>query len=81
MNNDIDIDQLARRLEDAIDGIAPKTLKGETVLATLPVWDSLALLIVLAMADTEYGVQLSGDEVKACKTVQDIGTLIAGKRR
>jgi acyl carrier protein len=43
-----------------------------TLLEDLPEWDSLAALGVIVMCDTEYGVTITGDDLKACKTVGDI---------
>lgn len=75
-----DLPTFIGQLESAVDGIEPGSLKPDTVLHTVPVWDSLALLSVLAMADAEFGVTVTGTEVKACHTVADLHALIAGKK-
>lgn len=46
---------------------------------TLPGWDSLAAIGLLAMVNAEYDVILSGDELKACATIQDIFELVGRK--
>lgn len=69
------------QFETSIDGIPPGSVSGETPLTSLAVWDSLALLSVLAMADMEYGVTLTGGEVRECKTVADIYQLILSKKK
>lgn len=75
-----DIASFVNHFESAIDGIEPGSVSGDTVLDSIPVWDSLALLSVLAMADAEYGVTVSGVEVRGCKTVADIHKLILSKK-
>jgi acyl carrier protein len=75
-----DLASFVNQFESAIDGIEPGSISGDTVLDSLQVWDSLALLSVLAIADAEYGVTVSGIEVRDCKTVADIHKLILSKK-
>ncbi len=69
-----------RQFENAIEGLTPGSMRPETVLRELPQWDSLALLNILAMVDMEYGVQVSGLEIQACRTLQDLADLVGRKR-
>ena len=48
------------------------TLTPATVLEDLEDWDSMAKLSVMVMMDDEFGKVLTGDAVRALKTVQDI---------
>ncbi len=48
------------------------TLTPATVLEDLEEWDSMAKLSVMVMMDDEFGKVLTGDAVRALKTVQDI---------
>lgn len=49
-------------------------------LASFESWDSLAVLSVLAMADSDFGVTLTADEVNDAKTVGDLHALILAKK-
>ena len=49
-------------------------------LADLPEWDSLAALGVIVMCDMEYGLTITGEDLKRCETVGDIYKLIAKKK-
>jgi acyl carrier protein len=40
-------------------------------------WDSLGVLSILALADSEYGVTVSGEEIAEMKVVSDLEKLIA----
>jgi len=42
-------------------------------------WDSLTALGVISMIDDEYGVKLSGEELKASNTVMDIFNIVKTK--
>jgi acyl carrier protein len=43
-------------------------------------WDSLAGLSVLAMADANFGVNLSAQEIQRAVTVEDLYQLIIAKK-
>lgn len=47
-----------------------------TCLIDLPEWDSLAALGVIVMFDIEYGKTVTGDDLKACSTVEDLYKLL-----
>lgn len=61
-------------LQADVDILAGTTL--ETPLATLPQWDSLAVLLVLSHLEQTYKVELSGPRIRACRTVGDLLRLI-----
>ena len=47
-----------------------------TVLAALPQWDSLAILLVVSHFEHVHKQAVSGVQVRACRTVADILNLI-----
>ena len=48
------------------------TLTGETVLASLQEWDSLAIMATMAFLDRKFGVKLKLTDFKDLNTVGDI---------
>ncbi|MEG1752293.1 MAG: acyl carrier protein [Christensenella sp.] len=48
------------------------TLLEDTVLADIDEWDSMAKISLIVLVDEECGKVLTGDEIKAFVTVQDI---------
>ena len=40
-------------------------------------WDSVALLSVISEIDTQYGIQLDGEELADCKKISEVYQLIA----
>jgi len=76
----MEIETFIQHFENAIEGITPGTVKPQTPLRTLPQWDSLALLNILAMIDIEYGVQATGMEIQNSKTIQDLFALVQRKK-
>lgn len=64
----------------AVDFQTAVPVTGDTRLADLPEWDSLAALGVIVMCDTDYGVTITGNDLKDCVTVGDIlGRVLAKK--
>lgn len=52
----------------------------ETDFRNNPEWTSLTLLSIIAMADVEYDVTLTGDEIRSSKTIQDIFEIVKSKQ-
>jgi hypothetical protein len=47
-----------------------------TVLASLPQWDSLAILLVVSHFDHVHDREITGAQVRACRTVGDLLDLL-----
>jgi acyl carrier protein len=62
----------------AVDFQDPVEATGDTELASLPEWDSLAALGVIVMADVDYGKTITGKDLKACVSMQDLYKIIVG---
>jgi len=52
----------------------------DAVLDAFDAWDSLAVLSVVAMADTSFGSKVTAQEVRKVDTVQALYDLILGRR-
>lgn len=71
-----DLQQFIENFLTAVDFQDPVEVKPETVLTDLPEWDSLAALGVIVMFDIEYNKTIIGDDLKTCKTLEDLFKLI-----
>ena len=74
------IEEFVRNFEVAIEGIEPNSLNATTDFKALDLWDSLAALSILAMIDTEYSLQVSGNELKNSKTIADLFGVLSTKK-
>lgn len=74
------IEDFVRNFEGAIEGIEPNSLTAETEFTKLEQWDSLAALTVLAMIDTEYSLQVTGNELKSCHTIEALFKILSAKK-
>ena len=64
----------------AVDFQTAVPVAGDTKLADLPEWDSLAALGVIVMCDTDHGVTITGNDLKECVTVGDILARVHAKK-
>ena len=48
-----------------------------TVLAALPQWDSLAILLVVSHFEHVHEIEVTGAQVRRCRTVADLLDLIS----
>jgi len=56
-------------------------VKPGNVLKDFEAWDSLAILSVLAMADSTYGVSIKADEIRSVTTAADLANLVEAKKK
>jgi acyl carrier protein len=61
---------------DAIEGLEAEMLQLDTRYKALPIWDSLILLLTVAMVESDYGVTLRGVDFEKAETVADLLELI-----
>ncbi len=73
------IEIFIRKLEAEIEELPSGTLQPETNYRQLPEWSSMHALILIALAETEYDVTLTGEDLRASTTVQAIYSLIASR--
>ena len=74
------LEQFVDKFQSAVDFQDPVELSGTTELASLDEWDSLAALGVIVLADMEYGVTLTGEDLKKASTIGDIHALVASRK-
>ena len=63
--------ELLRELESVLM-LDPETLEIGNKLTEIKNWDSMASLGYIALLDSEFGVQINGDQLQACQTVSDL---------
>ncbi len=74
------IESFISNFTTAVDFQDAVEIKAGTRLADLAEWDSLAALGVIVMFDMEYGVTITGNDLKDCSAIQDVFDLIAKKK-
>ena len=68
----IKINDFITKFEELFDEIEVGTITSDTKFRDLDEWSSLMALSVIAMADEEFEVRLTGEDIRSSETVQDI---------
>jgi len=75
----MEISNFLMHFANILDDTDVSLIKEETVFRDLDEWDSLTALSLIAMADEEYSVKLTGDDIKSSITLKDIFEKISSK--
>ncbi|CAA9202742.1 MULTISPECIES: phosphopantetheine-binding protein [Flavobacterium] len=75
----MEINTFLRNFADILDDTDAALITQETVFRDLDEWNSLTALSLIAMADEEYDVKLTGDDIKSSNSLNDIFEIIKNK--
>ena len=75
----MDKNQFLANFADQFDDTDASEITLSTKFHELDEWSSLTGMGVIALAKTEYGKAITGAELKACVTVEDVFNLINNK--
>ncbi|WP_035650400.1 MULTISPECIES: phosphopantetheine-binding protein [unclassified Flavobacterium] len=75
----MDISIFLQNFIDILDDTDPALIQPETIFRDLDEWNSLTALSLIAMADEEYSVKLTGDDIKSSNSINDIFETIKNK--
>lgn len=75
----MEITTFLKNFADILDDTDADLITQETVFRDLDEWNSLTALSLIAMADEEYDVKLTGDEIKSSNSLNDIFEIIKNK--
>ena len=75
----MELKEFVANFADQFDDTDPSEIQAETKFHDLDEWSSLTGMGMIALAKTEYGKTITGAELRACVTVEDVFNLIASK--
>ncbi len=75
----MEINEFIKKFAEIFDDTDASTLTPETKFRELDEWSSLSALGVIALADEEFGIELSGTEMRQADTIQELYNLISSK--
>lgn len=75
----MELNEFVANFAEQFDDTDASEIQANTEFHDLDEWSSLTGMGVIAMAKTEYGKSITGAELKACKTVEDVFNLIKNK--
>lgn len=77
----MEINEFLKNFVDQFDDLEIDQVKPESVMRDFDEWSSMIGLSLLNMADKEYGVKLTFDELKHAITVQNLFDTIQKKQQ
>jgi len=75
----MEIKEFVEKFAEIFDDTDATALTPETKFRELNEWSSLSALGVIALADEEFDVELSGAEMRQVNTIQELYDLITSK--
>lgn len=75
----MEINDFVSNFADLFDETDPSEIQASTEFQALEEWGSLTAMGVIAMMKTQYGKTVTGKEIRACATVEDLFNLIKSK--
>jgi len=75
----MEMNTFLQNFADILDETDAILITQETVFRDLDEWNSLTALSLIAMADEEYDVKLTGDDIKSSNSLNDIFEIIKNK--
>lgn len=74
------IEEFITNFAAQFDETEPAIFTKDTKFKDIEEWNSLLALTIIAMADDEYGVKLTGEDVKSSTTIEDIFNKVKNKK-
>lgn len=75
----MEIKEFIEKFAEIFDDTDASTLSADTNFRELSEWSSLSALGVIAFADEEFDIELSGSELKKLNTIQQLFDFINNK--
>lgn len=75
----MELNEFVKRFAEQFDDTDPSEILADTEFHELEEWSSLTGMSVIALAKTQYGKSITGAELKACITVEDVYKLVQSK--
>ena len=72
----MEINEFIEKFAEIFDDTEASSLTPETNFRDLDEWSSLSALSVIALADEEFNVELTGNEMRKANTIQELFDLI-----
>lgn len=75
----MEINEFVRDFEMQMDDLTPGSLTSSTEFKRLDSWDSMNVLVVIAMVDKKYNKQLNTRDFEQSDTLEDLFRVVKGK--
>ena len=73
------LDEFVEAFAEEFDETPAEQFKADTEYKTLEVWGSLTALSIISMVDEQLDKTITGADLRACKTIEDLFNLANSK--
>ena len=73
------LDEFVTAFAEEFDETPTEQFKADTVYKELDEWGSLTALSIVALAKENFGKKITGADLRACNTIEDLFNLIQTK--
>jgi acyl carrier protein len=77
--NNMDFKEFISNFASELDETSEDMLTADTDLKALDEWSSLTALSIIAMVEDNYEVELGGDDLESCTTLNDLFNLVSSQ--
>ena len=75
----MELDEFVEKFAEQFEDTDPSEITATTNYKELDEWSSLIGMMVIALVKTEMGKKVTGDDLKACQSVEALYNLIISK--
>lgn len=75
----MELNEFVKLIADQFDETPKENFKPETNFREMEEWDSLVALSVIAMVDEEMEKKITGADIRACASIEDLYNLARSK--
>lgn len=75
----MDLNEFVNAFASEFEETSEDQFTPETIFKELDEWGSLTVLSIIALADEEFNVRITGQDLRDCNTIKDIYDLISSK--
>jgi acyl carrier protein len=76
----MDLQEFVIRFAEQFDETDASEFKADTEFKKLIDWNSMTLLSILAMVDSEYNVTIEGEGIRKSETIEDLFIIVKGSK-
>ncbi len=76
----MELNKFIENFADQFEDTDASEFTAETVFHDLEEYSSLIALSLIAMVDEEYDVQIKGDDMRSCVTIEDLYNIVKSRK-
>ena len=76
----MELEDFVRKFADQFEDTDVSEISADTKFHELDEWSSMLVLALIAMANIEYDVTLTGEDIKGAETVEDLFNIVKARQ-